>query len=521
MTRRIPNTESPTEVRQFAQRIEARVSGGSDPGHSHTGASLSGIDISADTNLAVTAPIILTGDTLSLNVGAVNHNALLNTHNLTTDINHNTLANYAANQHVVLPGSIAAVLMDHNLAAHTALGLFDAHADVDHNQTTNYVADQHVAHTGVTLTAGSGLTGTGDISASRTFDLDINSLAAAAIAAGDFVPFWDITATATNKKILFSGFEAALNHDALANYVADKHVAHAGVSIATAATSGISGGGTIAATRNLTLNINGLTGESAIAAADTLAFYDDGVGNRKITLSELSTALGAADEKVKVDSGATAGYLGVAAGDGVLRTNASIAWTDGGNFVTLALSHLGIESLADPNADKILFWDDTAGACEWLTIGAGLDITLKEISWVPYITRYSGHMLANQDIPPSEYTKVIFDDDEFDGGGDVTAGVFTSPASGYYVVCAGAQLAALGIVAGKWFSVFIYVDGVATTQQGMKNIGVDVNAFDIKFSDVLYIPSGKDVELYVWHNDTVNREIVGGVATFLSVHRLS
>ena len=41
------------------------VTSGADPGHTHTGASVSGIDISADTNLAVTTPIVLTDDTLS------------------------------------------------------------------------------------------------------------------------------------------------------------------------------------------------------------------------------------------------------------------------------------------------------------------------------------------------------------------------------------------------------------------------------------------------------------------------
>jgi hypothetical protein len=40
---------------------------------------------------------------------------------------------------------------------------------VNHNALLNYVADQHVAHSGVILTAGAGLTGGGDTSASRTF----------------------------------------------------------------------------------------------------------------------------------------------------------------------------------------------------------------------------------------------------------------------------------------------------------------------------------------------------------------
>jgi len=52
------------------------VTSGADPGHTHTGASLSGIDISADTNLAVTAPIVLTDDTLSLDQSAVDHGTL-------------------------------------------------------------------------------------------------------------------------------------------------------------------------------------------------------------------------------------------------------------------------------------------------------------------------------------------------------------------------------------------------------------------------------------------------------------
>jgi len=41
------------------------------------------------------------------------------------------------------------------------------------------------------------------------------------------------------------------------------------------------------------------------------------------------------DEKVKVDVGAVAGYLGAAFNDGVLRTGASLSYADGGNFITI------------------------------------------------------------------------------------------------------------------------------------------------------------------------------------------
>ena len=100
--------------------------------------------------------------------------------------------------------------------------------EIDHDSLLNFVADEHIAHSGVTITAGDGLTGGGAIETNRTIDavggsgitasansldLDINSLGAETIVAGDFVPFWDITATATNKKTTFTNFEAALTLD--------------------------------------------------------------------------------------------------------------------------------------------------------------------------------------------------------------------------------------------------------------------------------------------------------------------
>lgn len=43
---------------------------------------------------------------------------------------------------------------------------------------------------------------------------------------------------------------------------------------------------------------------------------------------------------------------------------------------TLALSHLGIQSLTDPGADRVFFWDDSAGAAAWLAFDTG-DFTIS------------------------------------------------------------------------------------------------------------------------------------------------
>ena len=47
-------------------------------------------------------------------------------------------------------------------------------ANIDHDALTNFVGNEHVNHTSVTLTAGDGLTGGGDISANRTFAVSVD-----------------------------------------------------------------------------------------------------------------------------------------------------------------------------------------------------------------------------------------------------------------------------------------------------------------------------------------------------------
>ena len=52
----------------------------------------------------------------------------------------------------------------------------------------------------------------------------------------------------------------------------------------------------------------------------------------------------------------------------------------GAYSATVNLSHLGIEDLSDPNADRILIWDDSAGAVAWGTANTGLSISGTNIN---------------------------------------------------------------------------------------------------------------------------------------------
>jgi len=62
--------------------------------------------------------------------------------------------------------------------AETELGntLISSSAQVDHDATTNFVANEHIDHSGVTLTAGDGLSGGGDITTNRSFAVDATVL---------------------------------------------------------------------------------------------------------------------------------------------------------------------------------------------------------------------------------------------------------------------------------------------------------------------------------------------------------
>ena len=62
-------------------------------------------------------------------------------------------------------------------------------------------------------------------------------------------------------------------------------------------------------------------------------------------------------------------------------TGISITNGDGvsGN-VSVALSHLGLQNLADPNVDRIAFWDDSASSFQWLDLAGGLAITGTTLS---------------------------------------------------------------------------------------------------------------------------------------------
>jgi hypothetical protein len=74
------------------------------------------------------------------------------------------------------------------------------------------------------------------------------------------------------------------------------------------------------------------------------------------------------------------GADGLVGWDDSASANANVVYFTAGTALalsgtTIEVSHLGIEDLADPGADRVLFWDDSASKTDWATLGGELEFT--------------------------------------------------------------------------------------------------------------------------------------------------
>jgi len=180
---------------------------------------------------------------------------------------------------------------------------------VDHDQTTNFVSDEHVDHSTVSISSGTGLTGGGDLTSSRTLSLNAltsnleDAASPNATAAGQLLiwhgtnsQFENATLTAGSNVSITNGDasikidatdtdttysagdglnlsgttfdvnESQVDHDSLNQFVSNEHIDHSTVSITTS--GGLTGGGDLTATRDISISDGGVT-EAKLDVTDT------------------------------------------------------------------------------------------------------------------------------------------------------------------------------------------------------------------------------------------------------------
>lgn len=105
----------------------------------------------------------------------------------------------------------------------------------------------------------------------------------------------------------------------------------------------------------------------------TITLSGDVSGSATVTnLGDVTISTTVGSNNVALGTDTTGNYVAtVAAGDGISVSGSGSETA----AVTVSADLLGIEDLTDPGADRILFWDDTAGYVTWLTAGTGLSLS--------------------------------------------------------------------------------------------------------------------------------------------------
>lgn len=226
-----------------------------------------------------------------------------------------------------------------NLDSYTGFTNYYTETQVD-NLLSNYVPNSR------TITAGNGLTGGGSLSQNRTITLGTPS---------------SVTLSSTNSVTATTHTHAFTPGGTASQYIDGTGALRTFPNVPSGTVTSIA-------------TNNGITG-GPITTSGTI-----GLTGQALALHNLDT------NGIIVRSGqGTVVTRNIAGGEGISVSNGS---GSAGN-PTVRLNHLGIEDLVDPNSDKILFWDDSAGTSEWLTLGNNLTIIGTTINATNTNTTYS------------------------------------------------------------------------------------------------------------------------------------
>jgi len=178
----------------------------------------------------------------------------------------------------------------------------------------------------------------------------------------------DITSVTAGSGLSGGGTDGAVTLSIGSGAVTNAMLANSSITVT--AGDGASGGGSVSLGGSVTIDIGAGTG--LVANPTNIAL--DTTSNRNVDHSGVTLTAGA---------GLTGGGDITASRSFAVGAGTGIAV----NADDVALSHLGLESLSDPNDDRILFWDDSAGATAWLDIttstGLSLSGTALSLSSIP------------------------------------------------------------------------------------------------------------------------------------------
>ena len=205
-------------------------------------------------------------------------------------------------------GSFQNILVEDNITATNLLGTVRTatQAVIDHDSLANFVANEHVDHSGVTITAGDGLTGGGTIASTRT--LAVGQGTGVTINANDVAIGQDVATTAN---VTFASVTTTGNIEAEGDVIAQNYIVSSSV---THMTSSFRSGSTISGdtpaddthqfTGSLFISGSGTDITTAGTAVITSGSFDYVKVSGFVTASSLETsgdiiAFGSSDRELK------------------------------------------------------------------------------------------------------------------------------------------------------------------------------------------------------------------------------
>jgi len=266
----------------------------------------------ANTKLANSA-ITIAGTSTSLG-GSISATTIANAIPSAT-ITNSQLANSAisiAGSSTSLGGSISAATIGN------AIGAFSGSSQVTLSSTTGYVANEHINHSSVSISAGSGLSGGGDITTTRTLTLDTGS--------GHFIS-GSRASISVSDTTGASGIDLTYSAGVLSGTLANS-------AVTVTAGSGLSGGGSVSLGSSVTLSNAGVTS----ITAGTGISRDVSTGGVTITNTGVTSNVAGTGISISGATGAVtitnSGVTSITAGTGI-----SVNASTGGVTITNTISN--------------------------------------------------------------------------------------------------------------------------------------------------------------------------------------
>ena len=389
-------------------------------------------------SIAISGSLIVTGSILSLGTSLVSGSSQISFNGITdkptlvsgsSQIDHNSTTNYVANQHIDHTTiSISAgdglsgggtIASNRTISLDTASSTFttgvksklnadgvisgssqvsfngisdkptlvSGSSQIDHNATTNYDSNKHIDHTAVSITAGSGLTGGGDISSTRTINVGAGN--------GITVNADDI-AIDTSSATFTNGVKSKLNTE----------VVHSGSYLGTATTANLTENSSYLyytdARVKTKLNAEGVFSGSA----QVTGLSNSQLTNSSITIGSTSTSLGGTSTSLAgLTSVTSTAFTGSLQGYATSETLATVTGRGASttNKVTITASGTGgspLLSLAVSNSTTFVHGQETFAAN--LTSGQavinpiGVSGSTKNAGYIGY--KYSGTGGSNDNL---------------------------------------------------------------------------------------------------------------------------